>query len=96
MKVGIGGILDLSREYHTKLFGSLFYSWWNGPLMQDSITALIQIFSPGHCPQSQTNVHLILLNAYGRIPRRVFIIAYKSSENEADGYKLSPRLSVLI
>ena len=32
MKVGTGGNLDLSREYHKKLFGPLFYSWWNCPL----------------------------------------------------------------
>ena len=34
MKVGTGGNLDLSREYHKKLFGSLFYSLWNCPLSQ--------------------------------------------------------------
>ena len=28
MKVGTGGNLDLSREYHKKLFGPLFYTWW--------------------------------------------------------------------
>ena len=33
MKVGTGGNLDLSREYHDKLFGPLFYSWWNCPLI---------------------------------------------------------------
>ena len=32
MKVGTGGNLGLSREYHTKLFGPLFYTWWNCPL----------------------------------------------------------------
>ena len=32
MKVGTVGILDLSREYHKKLIGPLFYSWWNCPL----------------------------------------------------------------
>ena len=32
MKVGTGGNLDLSREYHKELFGPLFYSWWNCPL----------------------------------------------------------------
>ena len=32
MKVGTGGNLGLSREYHKKLFGPLFYSWWNCPL----------------------------------------------------------------
>ena len=32
MKVGTGGNLDLSREYHMKLFGPLFYTWWNCPL----------------------------------------------------------------
>ena len=29
MKVGTGGNLGLSRECHKKLFGSLFYTWWN-------------------------------------------------------------------
>ena len=32
MKVGSGGVLDLSREYSKKLFRSLFYSWCNCPL----------------------------------------------------------------
>ena len=32
MKVGTGRNLDLSREHHQKLFGPLFYSWWNCPL----------------------------------------------------------------
>ena len=32
MKVGTGGNLGLSREYHKKLFGPLFYPWWNCPL----------------------------------------------------------------
>ena len=27
-----GGNLGLSREYHKKLFGPLFYTWWNCPL----------------------------------------------------------------
>ena len=29
MKVGTGGNLGLSREYHKKLVGPLFYPWWN-------------------------------------------------------------------
>ena len=33
MKVGTGGNLGLSREYHKQLFGPLFYTWWNRPLM---------------------------------------------------------------
>ena len=32
MKVGTGGNLGLSREYHKKLFGPLFYTLWNCPL----------------------------------------------------------------
>ena len=32
MKVGTGGNLGLSREYHKQLFGPLFYTWWNCPL----------------------------------------------------------------
>ena len=32
MKVGTGRNLDISREYHKKLFGPLFHSWWNCPL----------------------------------------------------------------
>ena len=28
MKVGTGGNLGLSSEYHKKLFGPLFYTWW--------------------------------------------------------------------
>ena len=29
MKVGSGGNLGLKREYPKKLFGPMFYSWWN-------------------------------------------------------------------
>ena len=44
MKVGTGGNLDLSREYHKKLFGPLFYSWWNYPLKKvNSITDVLGI-----------------------------------------------------
>ena len=32
MKAGTGRNLDLSGEYHKKLFGPLFHSWWNCPL----------------------------------------------------------------
>ena len=32
MKDGNGGNLGLSREYHKKLYGPLFYTWWNCPL----------------------------------------------------------------
>ena len=32
MEVSTGRNLDLSREYRKKLFGPLFYSWWNCPL----------------------------------------------------------------
>ena len=32
MKGGTGENLDLSRDYNKKLFGPLFYSWWNCPL----------------------------------------------------------------
>ena len=31
MKVGTGNLVA-SREYHKKLFGPLFYPWWNCPL----------------------------------------------------------------
>ena len=34
MMVGTGGNLGLSREYHKKLFGPLFYTWWNCPLRE--------------------------------------------------------------
>ena len=34
-KVGTGGNLGLSREYNKKLFGPLFYTWWNCPLSKD-------------------------------------------------------------
>ena len=37
MKVGTGGNLGLSREYHKKLFGPLFYSWWSCPLTGELI-----------------------------------------------------------
>ena len=40
MKVGTDGKLGLGREYHKKLFGPLFYTWWNCPL---SINGLIQV-----------------------------------------------------
>ena len=36
MKVGTGGNLGLSREYHKTLFGPLFYPWWNCPFMRFS------------------------------------------------------------
>ena len=36
MKVGTGGNLGLSREYHTKPFGSMFYTWWNCPLRDEA------------------------------------------------------------
>ena len=32
MTVCSGGSFGLSREYHKKLFGPMFYSWWNCPL----------------------------------------------------------------
>ena len=35
MKFGTGGNLGLSREYHKKLYGPLFYSWWNCPLNKE-------------------------------------------------------------
>ena len=34
MKVGTGKNWVLIREYDKKLFGPLFYTWWNCPLMQ--------------------------------------------------------------
>ena len=34
MKVGTGGNLGLSREYHKKLFGPLFYPLWNYLLIE--------------------------------------------------------------
>ena len=42
MKVGPGGNLGLSREYHKKLFGPLFYQWSNCPL---SISLVLSSFS---------------------------------------------------
>ena len=33
MNISTGGNLALSREYHKKLFGPLFYPWWNCPLI---------------------------------------------------------------
>ena len=33
MEVGICGVLDMSRVYLKTLFGPMFYSWWNCPLM---------------------------------------------------------------
>ena len=35
MMVGSGENLDFSREYPEKLFGPLFYSWWNCPLINN-------------------------------------------------------------
>ena len=43
MKVGTGGNLGLSREYHKKLFGPLFYTWWNCPLMLTTLNNTIFI-----------------------------------------------------
>ena len=37
MKVGTGGNLGLSREYHKQLFGPLFYTWWDCPLRNGSV-----------------------------------------------------------
>ena len=37
MKFGTGGNLGLSREYHKKLFGPLFYTWWNFPLSYQTL-----------------------------------------------------------
>ena len=33
MKVGSFEVLDMSQVYHTTLFGPMFYSWWNCPLI---------------------------------------------------------------
>ena len=38
MNVGTGGNLGVSREYHNKLFGPLFYTCWNCPLSSQNIT----------------------------------------------------------
>ena len=32
VKVGYGGNLDLSSDDLKKLFGLMFYTWWDGPL----------------------------------------------------------------
>ena len=56
MKVGTGGNLGLSREYHMKLFGPLFYPWWNCPL----IIELLLDYGNG-CPKSrQVCIHTVL------------------------------------
>ena len=36
MMVSSGGNFGLGREYHKKLFGPMFYSWWNCPLSKIS------------------------------------------------------------
>ena len=43
MKVCTGGNLGLSREYHKKLFGPLFYPWWNCPLNLCVVTTVVSI-----------------------------------------------------
>ena len=48
MNVGTGGNLDLSREYHKKLFGALFYSWWNCPLSETYIYSLTNTLVYAH------------------------------------------------
>ena len=35
--VGTGGNLGLSKHYHKKLFGPLFYTRWNCPLIMCQI-----------------------------------------------------------
>ena len=47
MKVGTGRNLDLSREYHKKLFGPLFHSWWNCPL-RVTIEIVFWVFDTFH------------------------------------------------
>ena len=47
MKVGTGGNLGLSREYHKKLFGPLFYPWWNFPLRY-AISKILSFSNKGH------------------------------------------------
>ena len=40
MKLGSGGNLGLSREYSKKLFGPMFYSWFNCPLRSSHVNEL--------------------------------------------------------
>ena len=65
MKVGSGGNLDLSTKYHKKLFGPIFYSWWNGPLH----------ISVNDCCSSMCMVTKRLLYAavFSVNPRNVFV-----------------------
>ena len=48
MKVGSAGNLGLSREYSLKLFGPMFYSWWNCPLKTWPPGVLFAMFDKLH------------------------------------------------
>ena len=65
MKIGTGRNLDLSREHHKKLFGALFYSWWNCPLIMllarntkanDRVNSTTNLKGPDHDYMSKLQV----------------------------------------
>ena len=70
MKVGTSRNLDLSREYHKKLFGPLFYSWWNCPLSANSCL-LMPVSSPRQDGSvslgftHSTDYHALITCSYG-------------------------------
>ena len=60
MKVGTGRNLDLSREYHKKLFGPLFYSWWNCPLSMKGLKKTCAFLVFKYCKFGKDCVSLFL------------------------------------
>ena len=60
MKVGISGNLGLSREYHKKLSGPLFYTWWNCPL---TIPMLRLLASEAEGCKDENPVNLVLIHS---------------------------------
>ena len=57
MKVGSVGNLGLSREYPKKLFGPMFYSWWNCPLIKCKVLNSDQHYSSTSRPREQGPGH---------------------------------------
>ena len=83
MKVCTSGNLDLSREYQNKLFGHLFYPWWNCPLIipfQVCITDILQ--EEGQKTASE------LQSKYGQ-ERVTFIHCDVTKESELKGNQCS-------
>ena len=66
MKVGTGGNFGLRRECHKKLFGPLFYPWWNCPLRMNKlidIIILLLIRHPSDNARNLTFLHIVLASS---------------------------------